>query len=272
MIITIINHSNGKVSDAEIQTVIRAINRQVREDFEPYWSLGATVRLEGRSSVNPDIQRAIDMRGDAVIYVWDKSDVEDAIGYHDLNNRGIPFGFVFLDIAKQLGEPWSVTLSHEVLELIGDPQVNLLVAGPHPDPKKRRTVFHWYEMCDAVQSETYEIDHVQVSNFLLPLYYTGADEFAGRNDFLGTVNKDGTTLKSFGVNPGGYAGFFDPELKDNSNYARDDDKVAMKRLKIKSKVEGARRSIRYRRHISGELSPDIQLAKQEQKSQRKNQK
>ena len=38
----------------------------------------------------------------------------------------------------------------EVLELIGDTQVNLLVQGPHPaDPT--RVVFHWFEMCDAVQ-------------------------------------------------------------------------------------------------------------------------
>jgi len=31
-----------------------------------------------------------------------------------------------------LGESWTVTLSHEALELIADPEVNLLVAGPHP--------------------------------------------------------------------------------------------------------------------------------------------
>jgi len=44
MIISLINHSNGKVKDTEILTVIRAINRQIEEDFEPYWSLRALVR------------------------------------------------------------------------------------------------------------------------------------------------------------------------------------------------------------------------------------
>src|SRR5436190_15611976 len=29
-----------------------------------------------------------------------------------------------------------------------------------------------YEMCDAVQDESYEVDGVEVSNFLLPLYFT----------------------------------------------------------------------------------------------------
>ena len=50
------------------------------------------------------------MRGDAVIYMWDHIDVDDALGYHDRNDRGIPFGFVFLDLASNLEEPWTVTL------------------------------------------------------------------------------------------------------------------------------------------------------------------
>ena len=39
MFISIVNHSK-KIADENLQFVIRAINRQVREDFEPYWSLG----------------------------------------------------------------------------------------------------------------------------------------------------------------------------------------------------------------------------------------
>ena len=94
-----------------------------------------------------------------------------------------------------------MTFSHEALELIGNPEVNLLVQGPNPtDPNKY--VFHWYEMCDAVQSETYKIDGIEVSNFLLPLYFTGGEEAGGRNDFLGRIY-NGKTLASFGINPGG---------------------------------------------------------------------
>ena len=39
-------------------------------------------------------------------------------------------------------------------------------------------------MCDAVQAESYTIDEVEVSNFVLPLYFTGGEELGG-NDFLG---------------------------------------------------------------------------------------
>ncbi|MDH3600886.1 MAG: hypothetical protein OEU26_14765, partial [Candidatus Tectomicrobia bacterium] len=158
----------------------------------------------------PDSNSLADMRGDAVLYLWDETDVPGALGYHDRNNRGIPYGFIFTDLIESLGESWTVTLSHEALELIADPEVNLLVMGPHPDGSGR-TVFHWYEMCDAVQNETYRIDGVEVSNFVLPLYFTGSEEIGGRNDFLGT-QVGGQTLLSFGVNPGGYVGFFDPEV------------------------------------------------------------
>ncbi len=255
MIISIINHSNGGVSDEELQVVIRAINRQIKEDFAPYWSMSATLRLEGRSMERPDTIQIADLRGDAVIYLWDEVDVDRVLGYHFQNNRGIPFGFVFTEIARQVGEPWSVTLSHEALELLGDPETNLLVMGPHPT--EDRDVFHWYEMCDAVQAEAYTIDGVPVSNFLLPLYFTGTrdtDEVGARNDFLGR-SYEGITLKSFGINPGGYIGFFDPELGKHVTYSIEGDEVAAMRMSLKSKAQEARRSIRYR---SAEAREEIQ--------------
>ena len=69
-------------------------------------------------------------------------DVDDALGYHELNAAGVPFGFMFAELVKELKEPWTVTFSHEALELVADSEANLLVAGPHPgDPAKE--VFHW---------------------------------------------------------------------------------------------------------------------------------
>ena len=241
VIISVINHTDGEISDEEIQETIRVINRQIKEDFEPYWSLGATLRLEGRSSDQPDRISTPDMRGEAVIYLWNETDVPGALGYHDQNNRGIPYGFVFTQLSSAI-EPWSVTLSHEALELIADPEVNLLVRGPHP--AEQRDVFHWYEMCDAVQAETYEIDHIKVSNFVLPLYFTSGDEVGGRNDFLGRQH-NGKTLQSFGVNPGGYIGFFDPKTQRHETFTMKDDAEAARRMEIKSKAGNARRAIRY---------------------------
>jgi hypothetical protein len=245
MIISVINLTAGAKSDADVLRAIRAINRQMAEDFEPYWGFGSRLRLEGRtgrddgkSPINP-----ADMRGDAILYVRDVVRVTDAEGYHERYFSGIPYGIVFLELSKKLDEDWTVTLSHEALELTGDPENNLLVQGPHPS-KPHHQVFHWFEMCDAVQNETYEIDHVAVSNFVLPLYFTSSNERGGRNDFLGTITKPrkggGQTLRSFGVNPGGYIGFFDPAAHGHVTWSLDDDRKGKQRLAAKGTLQTGR--------------------------------
>jgi hypothetical protein len=245
MIISIINLSEGMVSDAQLQRVIRAVNRQIAEDFEPYWSFGAKLRLEGKRGKGRSTVELADMRGDAILYLRNKADVVDAEGYHDRHFSGIPYGFVFLALCKKLREPWSITLSHEALELIGDPENNLFVQGPHPSIASRK-VFHWFEMCDAVQNEHYTIDDVQVSNFVLPLYFTSSSERGGRNDFLGSETRRGA-LKSFSTNPGGYIGFYDPTAKDDDTWSSPKDRRAAQRLSIKSKAGSGRGYRRGRR-------------------------
>jgi hypothetical protein len=223
MIISIVNRSN-LLTDEEIQTAIRAINRQIKEDFEPYWSFGATLRLEGSVGATADKQTLQDLRGDAILYLVDEADVAEALGYHDKNFRGIPYGFVFMQLCVELKEKWTVTLSHEALELVGDAQSNLLVQGPHPENPDKE-VFHWFEMCDAVQSQSYKVDGVDVSNFILPLYFTPEEQEGGRNDFLGRLHR-GQGLKSFGVAPGGYIGFYDPQTRSHITYSAPADKKA----------------------------------------------
>ena len=64
--------------------------------------------------------------------------------------------------------------------------LNCYARRPHPK-KRERTVFHWREMCDAVQAETYTIDDVEVSNFVLPLYFTPASERTRRGRLGGAT-------------------------------------------------------------------------------------
>ena len=108
-------------------------------------------------------------------------------------------------------------------------------------------------MCDAVQAESYEIEGIEVSNFVLPLYFTydsekNTDELGSRNDFLGTINQvTGQTLASFGVNPGGYVVVRDPEQK--IWYTHTPDEKAEVRKEIKSQAEEVRRAMRYKQNI-----------------------
>jgi len=240
MIISVINLSGGAIHDEQLQRAIRAVNRQIADDFVPYWGFGARLRLEGKSARGRAAIEPADMRGDAILYIRNRRDPEFD-GVHEATVAGIPYGSVFLEVSQALDEEWTVTLSHEALELIGDPEVNLLVRGPHPT--EHRKVFHWFEMCDAVQDDAYEVDGVRVSNFVLPLYFTSSNERGGRNDFLGTLH-GGRTLRSFSVNPGGYIGFFDPKVGDDVTFSLDDDDRAKARLTAKQERRVGRVQLR----------------------------
>jgi phospholipase C/GH25 family lysozyme M1 (1,4-beta-N-acetylmuramidase) len=220
------------ISDLELHRVVRAINRQIAEDFAPYWGFGGRLRAEGPTGERLDAEAARELRGDGILYLLDSTSSTDALGFHDRTLRGIPYGLVFLDLCAKLGDAWSATLSHEALELIADPQCNLLVHGPHPRDPSLPNVYHYFEMCDAVQSQVYEIDSVVVSNFVLPSYFAPNDANEGRRDF------SGTNLCSFGVNPGGYIGYFDPNVGHGGSdaiYLPDD--RSRERFDIKSSAQ-----------------------------------
>jgi hypothetical protein len=107
-------------------------------------------------------------------------------------------------------------------------------------------------VCDAVQAETYKIDGVEVSNFVLPLYFAIGEQTGARNDFLNRAY-GGRTLKPFGVNPGGYVGFFDLASGQDDTYpsAGEDEPQALLPSSLRLAVKGAlelpvRRSRLYR--------------------------
>lgn len=237
MLISLINRSK-EVSDAHVQDVARAINRQIKEDFEPYWSFGGTLRLEGPIGKRLRVSDQSDMRGDAVMYLVEGTNARAAAGWHEANYRDIPYGIVFLGLCEKLQEDWSITLSHETLELIGDPLGNLLVHGNHPFDRRKR-VLHLFEMCDAVQAESYTIDGVAVSNFVLPSYFSLGEQPGRRNDFLGTVH-GGKTLQSFAMNPGAYLNILDLTTGKWSQPEFEGDVQARQRKKFKAQVKAGR--------------------------------
>ena len=197
MNLTIANVS-ATITDAELQAAVAAIGKQVTENFQPEWRIGAALKsvaipLKGKKA-------PVQKDADAVIYVGDSSEdpttgVSNALGYHSANNKKIPYGFIYLDICKQAGEVWTCTLSHEVLELLGDPDAAMTVTGPAP--KGKGTVYYDLEVCDPTQGDSYSIDNVVVSNFVGKKYF-GLSGGTGNTNFLKLP------LKAFGVRPGGY--------------------------------------------------------------------
>ena len=238
MLISVVNRSRT-LSDAELRRAVRAVNLQFAEDFEPYWQFGARLWLEGTDEPpSAPLQRLPGRCRDGVIYIDDKPTVAGAEGFHDRRRDDVPFGHVFLDVCRSVGDDWTVALSHEAIELTGDPMNNLLVQGPHPEDG-RHLVFHMFELCDAVQCETYERGGVLVSNFVLPGYFTRGDERGARNDYLGRATRR-DELPSFGIAPGGYICFYDGRCGGDKwhPFAPSDDLIARKRLDLKSAAGG----------------------------------
>ena len=180
--ISVVNFSD--LADDEVQVAIRAVNRQIQEDFAPIWGAVWDLRLHGSAfdAINIDSLVEEHVQGEGVLYIVDQSHLPGAAGYHALNGREVPYGFVFVTDP----DDWTVTLSHEALELMIDPTVNVLVPGPDPRPGGGgNTVLHPYEVCDAVERTSYLIDGIRVSNFITQQWFFADDAPGTRNDFQG---------------------------------------------------------------------------------------
>lgn len=181
-----VQNQSRVVSDADLRRALAALQKQILRDFAPAW--GLTARLE----FGPPRKRA--MR----VVIRDVSDEAGDLGYHF--HDGYPVTYVFAkDDIEQYGE-YTSTLSHELLEMIADPGVNLYADGfvriAHGGKRKAMIP---YEVCDAVEENLYRIDGVHVSDFLLPEWFE--PEHAGRSmtmDFLGVLRRP------FELAPGGY--------------------------------------------------------------------
>jgi len=97
----------------------------------------------------------------------------------------------------QNGSSWTVTLSHELLEMLADPWINWCAMGSD-------SRIYALEVCDAVEADElgYTIDAVLVSDFITPAWYEPT--CADRLDFGRHVSKELELVR------GGYISGLDP--------------------------------------------------------------
>ena len=131
------------------------------------------------------------------IVLTDNPDQAGALGYHEMTSQGTPLGKVFAKLDIQSGSSWTVTLSHELLEILVDPWINWCAEGT--DGK-----IYALEVCDAVEADElgYEINGVMVSDFITPSWFEPTE--ADRVDFKRRLSK------SMELARGGYVSFLDP--------------------------------------------------------------
>src|SRR6266851_96186 len=105
------------MTDAQVAAVMSAVAAQANQDFARYWD----TELIGFKFVSKD-QKMNPASWQFVIA--DDSTVAGAAGFHETGSGGGPIGFAFAKTTLDAGMKPYVTISHEILEMLGDPYID----------------------------------------------------------------------------------------------------------------------------------------------------
>ena len=176
------------LTDRQVADGVAAAQIQIDRDFGPLWGIGANLMFVPRSTkVQPNIW---------IIQVLDTSDQAGALGYHSMTANALPVGKVFAKDDQKYGLSWSVTLTHEIMEMLADPFVNSTVFVQ--DTATTGTLYA-LETADPVEDDSfgYLINGVLVSNFITPAYFqAGRAPGSAKFDFKGVLTAPLTVAKS----------------------------------------------------------------------------
>lgn len=173
----------------DLARVGAALQRQVTRDFGPVWDVRATL------DVFPKLE-------DVPVGYWPMmivEDVEGAAGIH-LDKDGQPFALI------EMSDSWSLTASHEMLEMLADPFGNRLVPGPSIKRGQGR-VEYLVEVCDPSEAAEfgYTVNDMLVSDFYTPRFFDPVHSSATRYSFTDAVKRPRHVLR------GGYLSWHDPK-------------------------------------------------------------
>lgn len=186
--IVLINKSSAKIAFSDVDRVASALQMQLDRDFTPVWGR--------RAHISP-----LDSSESIPASAWPIRIVDapvGGLGIH-LDRAHKPYAQV-----KPTSD-WSVTASHELLEMLADPFGNHFIQAPDIDPKSDgHLVQYLVEVGDPCEVYEYKIDGVAVSDFVTRDYY---DESASTValDFLGRLSKP------YAVPKGCYISWQDPQ-------------------------------------------------------------
>lgn len=158
-----------------------ALQKCYDQYFLPIWGYPLTL-------YNTDAAKPSDWQ---LVY-FDNADQAGALGYHDLTKDGQPVSKIFVETTLKAKELVSVTACHELFEMAIDPIANLWAEADDGTE-------YAYEMCDAVEEDTFDVDGIKMSNFLHPSWFEPFKHPPGTKfDHLGLLKKP------FSMTKGGY--------------------------------------------------------------------
>ena len=159
----------------------KALQKCFDRHFLPVW--GYPVKLYNTKKAKPSEWQLV---------YFDDADQAGALGYHDLTKNGQPISRVFVKTTLEDGELVSVTACHELFEMVIDPLANLWAEA------SRGREFA-YEMCDAVEEDTFMVDGIAMANFLHPSWFEPFKHPRGtKYDHMGLLSAP------FTISKGGY--------------------------------------------------------------------
>ena len=138
----------------DLDALIAAMQAYVTQHVTPVWGTPAK------------LVKSTDFLKDAWAMVFlDNADAPGALAYHDLTPTGLPLSKVFVKTTIDDGELVSVSASHELVEMLVDPAINMMTTGP--DPK----LMYAYESADPVEALTFDVNGIAMSDFVYPAYF-----------------------------------------------------------------------------------------------------
>jgi hypothetical protein len=175
----------------ELTKVSAALQKQIVRDVSQFWQVHATVdAFESLEDVPTGYWPIIVM--DDIGY--------DAAGIH-LDDHNQPFALV---TASDELDVWSLTTSHELIEMLLDPFGSRLVAGDSPKADQKRAQF-LLEGCDPSESAdyAYTVNGILVSDFYSVRFFDPVAVSGVRYSFTGAIKAPRQVLK------GGYLSWLD---------------------------------------------------------------
>ena len=195
--ISVVNHST-LFPAADLAPLVAALQIQVSRDFYPVWGVDAHLDAVPPGANPPP--------GYWVLGIFDDADQAGALGYHDVTPDGLPIGKVFVRLTLAQGSAVSSTASHELCEMLVDPDVNLCAEVDNARGVPIR--FYAYEVCDAPEADAYNYMiaingvNIAVSDFVYPSWFESFRTI-GPFDFGNHITRP------FQILPGGYIGYLD---------------------------------------------------------------
>jgi hypothetical protein len=204
--VAILNRSSV-ISDDDAAKMVQALDVAANRDFEPRWHIGCTLKYVEKADIKS-------WKGYWNVLLLDTSDEAGALGYHDLTPQGLPVSKCFIKTDLQYGAKPSVTVSHELWEMLLDPYINDYCFDP------TRNIFVAKEASDAVEADelAYDVQGTAVSDFVLPPFFNPDSKAEDQFSFRKNVHRP------FELAPGGYEIIFVPGTGWTQNFNRIDPK------------------------------------------------